>query len=628
MTFGYTGRILKVDLTNRKIEIEERDDAFYRRYLGGRALVAYYLLQEMPPAVNPLGPDNMLVFAPGVLTGAPVSGTGRNSVGARSPLTGAIGSSEAGGFWGAELKRAGYDAIVLRGKASSPVYLWVQPAQVELRDATQLWGTTTGECEKALWEELGDRKVRTALIGPAGESMVRYAAVANDRSHFAGRGGLGAVMGSKRLKGIAVRASSGPGGMQIANPAGVREISRWLGSHMELGSSLHDVGTPGQVMRLSTAGGLPTRNFRAGHFDGDGKINGHVMRDTILVDRGTCAGCVIRCKRIVQVGEPYYVDPGYGGPEYESVAALGSCVGVDDLMVVAKANERCAAYGLDTISTGVSIAFAMECFERGLLSSSDTGGLALRWGDGQLVLRLVDQIAHRDGFGSFLAEGVARMAAQIGQGSEEFALHVKGQELPMHEPRIKHMLGVGFGLSPTGADHQHNMHDTMVQGEGPALDKLRIYNPELRPVETTLLNEDKTQLYFHFVNQAHFWDCAIMCHFMPYDPEQMVKLLNAVTGWDVGVAETQEMGQRAITLSRIFNLREGFTAAYDRLPDRFYAPFQEGEMRTARSLDKSASEWVRRRYYELMGWEAETGIPTCEALERLDIGWAAAHLVR
>jgi aldehyde:ferredoxin oxidoreductase len=589
-------------------------------------LVTYYLLNEMPARVDPLGPENLLVFAPGVLTGAAVSGQGRNGIGAKSPLTGGLGSSEVGGFWGSELKRAGFDAIVVQGQAAAPVYLWIKDGEAELRDAEHLWGLTTGACEDALREELGDKGIRTALIGPAGEKMVRYAVVVNDRSHFAGRTGLGAVMGSKRLKGIAVRSTPGKSLMQLADPDGVREVARWMGQNLDLVAGLHDTGTAGGLKSLSDGGGLPTWNFQAGHFHGDDKINGYVMRDTILTRRDTCAACAVRCKRVVEAEEPYEVDPHYGGPEYESLAALGSDTGVDDLVALAKANELCAAYGLDTISTGASIAFVMECFENGLLTEADTEGFVLRWGDAAAMLRSIDLITERKGLGGFMAEGVAQMAKEIGPEAETFAMHVKGQELPMHEPRIKHMLGVGYALSPTGADHMHNLHDAMVRGEGRALDELRMINPKLQPVAATVLNEEKVKLYFHHTNSRHFYDSAVMCMFLPYSPEQMVALVNAVTGWDVDIDETQAIGQRTITLSRVFNLREGFTAEDDNLPRRFFKPFLKGEERRAEPLDEDAFQWAKRHYYRIMGWDEQTGVPTKEALKRLDISWAAGHL--
>ncbi len=627
MNYGYIGRILKVDLSSGNISFEERDGAFYRQYLGGRALALYFLLNEMPAGADPLGPENLLIFAPGVITGAAVSGQGRNGVAAKSPLTGGLGSAEVGGFWGSELKRAGFDAIVVRGQAASPVYLWLKDGQAELRDALHLWGLTVGECEDALRDELGDSKIRTALIGPAGEKTVRYSAVVNDRNRFAGRTGLGAVMGSKRLKGIAVRATPGQSLMQIADPGGVRNVARWMGSKLELLSGFHKHGTAGGVTYLSKGGGLPTWNFQAGHFDADREISGQTMTDTILLRRDTCAACVVRCKRVVEVGEPYNVDPRYGGPEYESLAALGSDTGVGDLLVLAKANELCAAYGLDTISTGATIAFAMECYDNGLLTLEDTSGQALPWGDGALLLRLIDQIAAREGFGDLLAEGVARMAAQLGPGAEEFALHVKGQELPMHEPRVKHALGVGYALSPTGADHMHSLHDTMVRGEGPSLDHLRQFDPDLQPVEATVLNDDKMRLYFHHVNYRHFLDSVVMCHFLPYSPQQMAELVNAVTGFDIDLNEIGMLGQRTITLARVFNLREGLTAADDTLPRRFFGPFQKGETRGSEPMDEEGFRWAKSRYYEMMGWDPQTGAPAREALERLGIGWAAEYLV-
>jgi len=626
MSYGYTGKILKLDLSRRSIEIEERGDAFYRLYLGGRALVGYTLLNETMPGIDPLGPENVQVFAPGVITGAPVSGQARNGVGAKSPLSGGLGSSEGGGSWGYELKRAGFDAIVVSGQASSPVYLSIRDGEAELRDAQPLWGMNAGECEDALRQELDDKRIRTALIGPGGEKAVRYANVVNDRSHFPGRTGMGAVMGSKRLKGIAVRSTSGQNRMQLADPSGVRELAQWLGANVELAAGLHDVGTAGGVTFLSATGGLPTHNFQGGHFEGNEKISGRTMRDTILIKRETCATCAVRCKRVVQTGEPYNVDPQYGGPEYESIAALGSNLGVDDLPAVAKANELCAAYGLDTISTGMCIAFAMECFEKGLLTEADTGGLALHWGDAAVVLRLIELIARREGFGDFLAEGVARMAQRIGRGAEDFALHVKGQELPMHEPRIKHALGVGYALSPTGADHIHNIHDTMFRDEGAALDNLHAFDPDLKPMKPTLLNADKMRLYYTQSTYRHFLDCAMMCVFVPFAPQQLVELVNAVTGWDLDLQETQAIGRRAITLSRIFNLREGLSAADDTLPRRFFAPFAQGEARTAEPLDEATFEQAKQTYYEIMGWDRKTGIPERKTLEELDIAWAVEHL--
>ena len=306
MSYGYTGKILRVDMTNRKIEIETRDDAFYRTYLGGKAMIAYYLLNELPRGIDAFDPQNLLVFAAGPLTGAAVSGQGRNGVGAKSPLTDGFGNAEGGGYWGAELKRAGFDGIIVKGRADQPVYLWIHEGKIEFRDATHLWGKTVGETEDAMRAELNDPStssgaIRTALIGPAGEQRVRFAAIVNDRSHVVGRTGLGAVMGSKNLKGIAVRAQPGKSQMQIANPAGVGALAKWMGSHLDLVAGLHDHGTARIVKSLDKSGGLPAYNFRDGHIDAQEKINGYTMSATMLVKQDTCFACAVRCKRVVKV---------------------------------------------------------------------------------------------------------------------------------------------------------------------------------------------------------------------------------------------------------------------------------------------------------------------------------------
>ncbi len=621
MPYGVHDRILRVDLTSGKIWTESLGEAAWRRYMGGRALVARYLLTLAPKGCDPFAPENPLIFAPGVLTGAYLSGQGRNGVGAISPLTGGFGNAEGGGFFGAALKRAGYDAVVVTGASARPVYLWIHPDGAELRPADHLWGLTVGEAEDRIRQELGE-KVRTALIGPAGENRVRFAAVVNDRSHFAGRTGLGAVMGAKKLKGIAVKGR--PGGVPLADPAGISALQKWMGRNLELVAGLHDTGTAGGVPYLNRSGGLPTRNFRAGAFEGHEKISGQTMRDTILIKRETCDACAVRCKRVVALKEPFEIDPRYGGPEYETVAALGSDQGIDDLLAVAKGNELCAAYGLDTISTGAVLAFVMEAVAAGLLSTEEIG-IDLRWGNGRAMLEGIRAIAFREGFGDRMAEGVARLAAQLGPEAQEFALHVKGQEVPMHEPRIKHALGVGYALSPTGADHMHNMHDPMYAKERAALQQLRLFDPELQPQPPEVLGEAKMRLYFHHTNWRHFLDSVGMCHFLPYSPEQLRDAVRAATGWDVTLEELAAVGRRAATLARLVNLRQGLDAATDTLPERFFRPFLEGPEDKGRPLDREAFEEAKGIYYRMMGWD-EAGRPTPETLEALGEGWAVPLL--
>jgi aldehyde:ferredoxin oxidoreductase len=593
--------------------------------MGGRALVAYYLLKETKAGTDPLGPDNLAIFAPGVVTGTNISGNGRNGVGGLSPLTGGFGNAEAGGYWGAELKRAGWDAVVVKGKAEKPVYVWINEGTVEIRDASHLWGKTTGETEDEMRDELGDALVRTCLIGPAGENMIRYACVVNDRSRFAGRTGIGAVMGSKNLKGIAVRA--GRGTLAVSNPTGIKNVQKWLTQNLELVHHFYDVGTAGGLKGLSVAGGLPTYNFQEGSFAGDDKITGTTMRDTILVKRDTCYACAVRCKRVVEVTEPLQVDRRYGGPEYESLSALGNNNGVDDLIKLAKANEMCAALGLDSISTGMAIGWALEANEKGLLTEQETGGIKLEWGNGDLLMELIDRIAHRNGpLADLLAEGTARASRKVGRGTDQFAMVVKGQEFPMHEPRIKHALGVGYALSPTGADHMHNMHDSGFLKEGRGHKVLReAWGIEAKPIDQHGLDDNKMEMWFHFTHWRHFLDVVGMCHFLPYTPEHLVELVNSATGWDTTKQELLEAGVRAHTMARAINLREGYDHDSDVLPKRMYGRFRNDNSATGKPLDANEVDDAIHKVFQRIGWD-DRGVPTQQTLEKLGIDWVAGAM--
>ncbi len=458
MPFGYEGRILRVNLSEEKVKVEGPPELFYRKYFGGMGFVAYYLLRETKPRVDPLGPENKLIFAAGPITGAPISGAGRNSVGAKSPLTGGFGESEVGGFWGTELKRAGFDAVIVEGCAREPAYLWVHDGQAEIRDATHLWGLDTGETQDRIREELKDALIRTAEVGSGGERRVRYSCVINDLRHAAGRCGMGAVMGSKNLKAIAAR---GHHNVRVHDSEAVQSLARWMADNiMELSPGLHTYGTSYMMDAHAASGNLPVRNFRDGGFQNPEAISSQAIRDTVRVGMGTCFACAVRCKKEVRLEDPWKVSPKYGGPEYETLAALGADCGIDNLMAICRANELCQRYSLDTISTGATIAFAMECFEKGLITERDTDGIILRFGNADAMVRMVEMIGLREGIGDLLAEGSMRAAKRIGGGAERLAIHVKGQEVPMHEPRLKKALGLGYAISPTGADHNHNFHDT------------------------------------------------------------------------------------------------------------------------------------------------------------------------
>jgi aldehyde:ferredoxin oxidoreductase len=611
-------RILRIDLTERRLWVDEHDEAWYRRYVGGRGAAAYYLMNTLP-AVDPLGPDNLLIFSPGVLTGTSLPGSGRHGVGGKSPLTGGLGSSEAGGWWGAELKRAGFDGIVIQGRADAPVYLWIHDGEVEFRPAEHLWGRLTGEVHAAIQTELGDERVRVSQIGPAGENLVRYAAIINNANRAAGRTGLGAVMGSKNLKAIAVRGTAQALG--VADRRGLAEVSKWLGANYKtLAGWAVNLGTPGSVNWLNSISGLPTRAFRDPDFAGADNISGELMHATILEGRDTCNVCPITCKQVVRIDDgPFKVDPHYGGPEYETLAAFGANCGIDDLAAVAKANELAAAYGLDTISTGVTVAFVMECFEKGLLGPEQTGGWSLHFGDAPGMLQAIEMIGRGVGFGVEMGRGSARLAADLGGAALELAMHVRGQELPMHEPRLKPGLGMGYMISPTGADHMHNIDDIVYMSPTNALARVAAAGVA-GPVPQHDLGPRKVDVYYHETNWAHFLDCAVICMFYPYHYHHLADALGAAAGWEVSVDEIMTIGRRVATLSRLYNLREGLDPSQERLPKRFFTPFPRGGLAGER-LDPAALEQAKAAYFARMGWSADGGRPLPETLAALDLDW-------
>jgi aldehyde:ferredoxin oxidoreductase len=621
MPHGYNGKILKVNLSSGKIIIEEPGDNFYRKYLGGEGFVGYYLLKEMPAGAEPLGPDNRLIFAAGPLTGVPVGGCGRHSVGGKSPLTGGFGESESGGFWGAELKMAGFDAVVIEGRAEKPVYLFIKDGEAQIRDASHLWGLKTLECQDAIREELGDSLIKVAQIGPAGEKLVRFACVVNDLDAFAGRTGMGAVMGSKNLKALACR---GHQHVSLAVPDAVSEIGRWVKENAPIGcKSLHDFGTAAVLLPINKKGGLPTFNFRDGVFDKADNIGGQALSDAIFVRRRGCFACPVQCKREVKVDGRYAVDSRYGGPHYETIAALGSNCGIGDIKAVAKASELTAAYGVDSISCGSAIAFAMECFEAGLLKKEDTGGLELRFGNAEAMLQMVERISLRQGLGDMLAEGVARAAQKIGPGAAEFAVHVRGQEVPMHEPRWKHGLGIGYLLSPTGADHCHNMQDSNYFKEGPVLEELKALGV-LEPLPVDDLSPAKIRMLIYCTLWQHFLNSAVCCYFVvsygSISFEKMAKLVSSVTGWNTTVFELIKAGERAFAMAQAFNIREGIRSQDVVLPERLFKPFATGPLQGV-ALDRSAVQKARETYCQMMGWPG--GSPSEAKLGELGIDWVA-----
>jgi aldehyde:ferredoxin oxidoreductase len=488
----------------------------------------------------------------------------------------------------------------------------------------------TAPTQDTIRHELGDERIRVAQVGPAGENKVRYAAIMHDVNRAAGRNGLGALMGSKNLKAVAVR---GTLQVPVADRARVTKITRWLGENykevMAWATAGIARGTQDGVMRWAPQGGLPTRNFGDPVFEEWELITGERNYEMFLKERDTCHGCPVSCKQVFENEDQdpaRQLDPVYGGAEYEAMAALGSCCDVSDNLAILKANELANAYGLDAISTGVSIAFVMECFEHGVLTGADTGGIEFRWGDADVLVRAVEMIARREGFGDVMAEGVARMSARLGSNAEPFNMTVKGQELPMHEPRLKHAMGLGYAVAPVGADHMMNIHDNAYSAEGGSLRRVNSALEEpVAPLSAQVLNEDKLKILYTELNWTHFQDCALNCLFYAYDYRQMAEALSSVSGVEYGIHDMLAVGARAQTLARLFNLREGFTADDDKLPQRVMKAFKSGPIADI-EISPKVFAWAKQHYYELIKWDATSGAPTEECLHDLELDGLLADI--
>ncbi|NLD50351.1 MAG: aldehyde ferredoxin oxidoreductase family protein [Clostridiaceae bacterium] len=615
---GFWGKLVRVNLSTREITNEELSEKFFRTYYGGAAVIGYFLLKELPKGIDPLGPENKLIFAPGVITGVPIAGCSRNSVGAKSPLSNGIGKSEAGGFWGAELKRAGIDVLIIEGKADHPVYLWINDDTVEIKDARHLWGKTTKETQESIRTELGQKRVRTALIGRGGEKLVKYACIVNDLKHTAGRTGMGAVMGSKYLKGIAVLGSKT---VPVEDGEDVKEIAKWVATnYKKLIPGLAKYGTGAGIPAFNEIGNLPVRNFRDGYFEEAEAISPVTFMSDIGLGMEGCYACPIRCKKVVQCES---TDPAYGGAEYETLAAFGSNCGIGDARIISAAHSFCNANSIDTISAGVTMGFAMECFEEGILKLEDTGGIELTFGNGKAMLQVLELIVTRKGIGDLLAEGVARVAKKLGKGSEKFAMHIKGVEFGLHEPRLKQGMGLGFAIGANGADHCNSIHDNTYTSESAGLEAIKAIGV-LNPMANSDLSPRKVSLVADAHRWINFQDSALMCIFPPFDYNKTVDIVKAVTGWNSTVYEAMKVGERSIQMARVFNIREGITSEYDCLPERSYLPTTNGALKET-SVDKDKFRQALLNFYKEMGW-SENGIPDDYTLEKLEIGWAADYL--
>jgi len=626
MPQGYNDRIAHVDLTTGEVSVEQPGEQFFLTYLGGSALAAYYLLRDVPVGADPLGPENVLVIAPSVVTGAPISGLSRFNVSAKSPESGLIGDAQCGGHFGPQLKYAGFDALVVHGRAEAPVYLWVHDDTVDIRPAAHLAGLKTRETQEALRAELDDPRVQIVQCGPAGRRGVRFANLTNNLHHFAGRTGMGAVMGAKNLVGVAAR---GKRRYAFADEEKVKELARKGADTFKDSPGWQDFGangTPGLVDGNAGIDNITTRNFREGVFDGVDGLKTDVFHATIFRRRDTCANCVMRCKQQVAATEPWEIDEAYGGPEFETIGLMGSNLEVSDIRAVAKANEICNAYGMDTISTGGLIAFAVECYENGVIGPEQTDGLELRFGDGAVLVELTRRIAEREGIGDVLAEGFSRAVEAFGPRSAPYAVHVKGVGLPAHMPQAKKTMALMYSVNPFGPDHMSCEHDGMLNACGPDIVGLGIESA----VPFGEMNEQKVRYVVYTQYFYSLLDTLELCAFC-YSPgglygyRDIEDIVRAVTGFPVNLWYLMKVGERRANMLNAFNVREGARPQFDALPDRVYDAFEKGTT-PGKRLDRDEIVAAARSYYEMMGWDLETGRPSDGKLRELGLTWLQPSL--
>jgi aldehyde:ferredoxin oxidoreductase len=598
---GWVGKILRVDLTKGEWKVEELDRKLTSAFIGGRGLGTKILFDEIDPKADPFSPQNKLIMATGPLTGTSASAAGRYMAITKSPLTGGIACSNSGGHFGAELKYAGFDLVIFEGKAKDPVYLYIEDGKVEIRDARALWGKTTHETTDQILSET-DMDARVACIGPAGEKLVRFAGIINEKHRAAGRSGVGAVMGSKNLKAVVVK---GSGSVGVADKVAFRKATldgfQKVKANPVTSTGLPSYGTAVLVNVINASGLFPTRNFQEGVFEGAEKISGETIAEDILIRNRACFACPIGCGRVTKVTNPAYAYSGEG-PEYESDWSLGACCGVDNLEAIGKANYLCDTLGFDPISAGVTVACGMELFQKGIISTKEVGR-SLHFGDADAMLEMIRAIGYREGFGDVLAEGSYRVGEKFGH--PEYSMSVKKQEFPAYDGRGAQGMGLQYATSNRGACHVRGyMISVEILGSPEKLD----------PFET----KDKARWDKIFQDLTAALDSSGICLFntFAFGGPEIAAYLKAATGMEIDANELLKTGERIWNLERLFNLKAGLTGKDDRLPDRIVKEPMPGGPAKGRvvELDKMLPE-----YYQLRGWDTE-GVPTKETLKELGLG--------
>jgi len=597
---GYTGRILRINLSKKEVKTQRVNESFMKKYIGGRGWGARIVWDEIPKNVKPFDEENKLIIANGPLTGTMAIGSGKTSVCSISPLTNYYGDSNVGGMFGAELKQAGFDALIIEGSSKKPIYLWINDESVEFKCAQHLWGKGCFQTEEEIKKELGDLFVRVACIGPAGEALVKFASINCDFGRQAGRCGMGAILGAKGVKAIAVKGSLG---IQVADFEETSKIFEealdYILSHKDL-KIWRRQGTMQVINWSNENSALPTKNFLFNSYEEYRKINGEALENEVKIGNSSCFGCPICCGQLSMIKSLRKV---VEGPEYETAGMLGSNCALNSIEDIAYANYICDDLGIDTISTGGVIAFAMECFERGVLTQEDIG-FKLNFGNKEGMFKLIEMIAKREGIGNILAEGVKKASEIIGKGSEKYAMHVKGLEISAYEHRAAQAMALAYASCDIGAHHNRAWaitYDVKVGRESYGEDKVKwvIYLQHLRPM----------------------FDCLGVCRFpwveLGLDPEYYVRFFKAITGFDISLNDLLKASERIYNLTRLINISRGMTSKEDWLPERdFQDPIPTGPFKGL-TLDREKFKKMIKTYYELRGWD-ESGIPLKKTL--LEIG--------
>lgn len=603
---GFRGKILAVDLSTERVTTEPLKEEIAKNFLGGAGYAVRYLYDLIDRNTDPLGPENPLFFMTGPLTGTTAPTAGRWVVCAKSPLTRIWGESNCGGYFGAELKFAGFDGILLLGAAAHPVYLYVTEEVQELRDASDVWGLGIYETCAWLRETVKDKLARIACIGPAGENLVKYAHIGSDE-RAAGRTGMGAVMGSKRVKAVAVRGKTRQ--LDLAHPAKFNQLARKVNKEvMEVFTNqmFQDLGTSGAVDMYNYRGELPIKYWTRGEFEGAYDISGATMKETILIKNSHCFACPIGCGRVVNIKEGVYQTPGpIKGPEYETIAGYGAQLLNGSIEAIARANYLCNDWGLDTISSSTVIAFVYYLHEKGTITSEDLDGIAPQWGDPDAALNLIRKIALREGIGDILAEGADAVGRKFQVAPDEIAT-VAGIEVPYHDLRSTFGMAIAYTTGPRGADH--NSLDMYQTSLGQPFPELGIESPDHYDESTKM-----TDACARLQDYRAFYSAVVLCLFCNPSPSSLGTLLTLATGLEIGIPEIKQIGERIVTMKRLFNIKMGLAPDWEQLPAILTNPLPEGG-----SCGKSP-DWRKmlHQFYQFRKWDLKTGIPTREKLEEL-----------